>query len=380
MPGLAGHLRGRGYTEGQLLDAGVGLATRRGSVVDRFRDRLMLPVRDPGGQRVVAFIGRALAQDSGTPKYLNSPQTVLYRKGDVLYGLGAAPTRQALAGGAQPVLVEGALDAIAVTSAGGGRYAGVAPSGTALTAEQVAALQAAAGPLAERGVTVAFDADPAGRQAALRSYHLLRVAGAWPTHAALPGGQDPASLAQTHGAGVLRVALDTAVPLADLLIDERLDRWADRLGWAEGQIGAAQDAAQLIATFPPEHVGPQVLRVAQHLGLEHAPVTSAVLDAVSRDPDAPGRPAARARRADLDHGQEAAIPPAAAPTAAQLAQAGYPGTADDRNPQHCRRRDDRRTSARRGGTRADPRRSNPVARRRRLVTGSWAPRGRASAA
>ncbi len=108
------------------------------------------------------------------------------------------------------------------------------------------------------------------------------------------------------------------------LVDEHLDRWADRLGWAEGQIGAAQDAAQLIATFPPEHVGPQVLQVAQHLGLEHAQVTSAVLDAVSRDADAPGRPAARDRRADLDHGQEAAIPPAAAPTAAQLAQAGYP--------------------------------------------------------
>jgi len=177
---LAEHLRGRGYTDPQLLAAGVGLATRRGSVVDRFRDRLMLPVRDPSGQRVAAFIGRALAQDSGTPKYLNSPQTVLYRKGDVLYGLGAQPTRQALAGGAQPVLVEGALDAIAVTCASRGRYAGVAPSGTALTAGQVAALQAAAGPLAGRGVTVAFDADPAGRQAALRSYDLLRTAGAWP--------------------------------------------------------------------------------------------------------------------------------------------------------------------------------------------------------
>jgi len=322
---LTEHLRDRGYTDGQLLAAGVGLATRRGSVVDRFRDRLMLPVRDPGGQRVVAFIGRALAQDSGTPKYLNSPETVLYRKGDVLYGLGAQPTRQALAAGARPVLVEGALDAIAVTSAGGGRYAGVTPSGTALTAGQVAALQAAAGPLAERGVTVAFDADPAGRQAALRSYDLLRTAGAWPTHAALPGGQDPASLAQTHGPEALLAALDTGVPLADLLVDERLDRWADRLGWAEGKIGAAQDAAQLIATFPTEHVGPQVLRVAQHLGLEHAQVTSAVLDAVSRDPDAPGRPAARpGRREDLDHGQTIALPPAAAPAAAQLARAGYP--------------------------------------------------------
>ena len=89
----------------------------------------------------------------------------------------------------------GALDAIAVTCAGGGRYPGVAPSGTARTAGPVTALEAAAGPFAERGVIVAFDADPAGRDAALRSFGLLRAAGAWPAAAALPDGQDPASLA-----------------------------------------------------------------------------------------------------------------------------------------------------------------------------------------
>ena len=195
---LTDHLRARGYTDEQLLAAGVGMTTRRGTVVDRFRDRLMLPVRDPE-QRVVAFLGRALTPDASTPKYLNSPQTPLYRKGDVLYGLGAEPVRRALAGGARPVLVEGALDAIAVTCAGAGRYAGVAPSGTALTAAQVAALDTAAGPLAERNVIVAFDGDQAGQEAALRCFPLLRAVGAWPTTAALPDGMDPASLAQQQG-------------------------------------------------------------------------------------------------------------------------------------------------------------------------------------
>src|SRR5664280_1221381 len=104
---LVDHLRTRGYTDAQLLDAGVGLRTRRGTVVDRFRDRLMFPVRDPGGQRVVGFLGRALVEAEDTPRYLNSPATALYRKGEVLYGLGAEPTRQALAAGARPVLVEG---------------------------------------------------------------------------------------------------------------------------------------------------------------------------------------------------------------------------------------------------------------------------------
>src|SRR5664280_727365 len=95
----------------------MGLRTRRGTVVDRFRDRLVFPVRDPGGQRVVGFLGRALTEGEDIPKYLNSPGSALYRKGDVLYGLGAEPARRALAGGARPVLVEGPLDAIAVTCA-----------------------------------------------------------------------------------------------------------------------------------------------------------------------------------------------------------------------------------------------------------------------
>ncbi len=208
--------------------------------------------------------------------------------------------------------------------AGGGRYAGVAPSGTALSAGQVTALETAAGPLTERGVIVAFDADPAGREATLRSHGLLRAAGAWPAAAALPDGQDPASLAQHHGPDALRAVLDTAEPLADLVIDERLAGWADRLPWAEGQIGAARDAAQLIATFPPEHVGRQVLRVARHLGLEPSQVTSAVVDAVSQDADATGRPSRRDRRGDLDRGQGADAAPSTAPGAAQLARAGSP--------------------------------------------------------
>jgi hypothetical protein len=131
------------------------------------------------------------------------PATALYRKGEVLYGLGAEPGRRALAGGARPVLVEGPLDAIAVTGAGGGRYAGVGPCGTALTAAQVAVLDTHAGPLADRGVVAAFDHDPGGRQAALRAYQLLAATGAWPTTATLPeraGPRRPRPAPRTGGA------------------------------------------------------------------------------------------------------------------------------------------------------------------------------------
>ena len=131
------------------------------------------------------------------PRYLNSPATALYRKGEVLYGLGAEPARQALAG--------------------------AAPCGTALTAEQVAVLDTHAGPLADRGVIAAFDHDPGGRQAALRAYQLLAATGAWPTTAELPTGLDPAALTQQRGPDALRATLDTATtPLADLVVDERL--------------------------------------------------------------------------------------------------------------------------------------------------------------
>ncbi len=327
---LTDHLRGRGYTDEQLLAAGVSLTTRRGTVVDRFRDRLMLPVRGPAGERVVAFIGRTLGQRDGTPKYLNSPETALYRKGDVLYGLGAEPVRRALAGGAQPVLVEGALDAIAVTCAGAGRYAGVAPSGTALTAAQVAALDVDVGSLAERPVTVAFDSDGPGQQAALRSYPLLRAVGAWPTTAALPDGQDPASLAQEQGAHALAAALDNAEPLADLVVDERLARWAEHLRWAEGRVGAAREVSTLIAAMPAQHVARQVARVAAHTGLHPSTVTGEVAEAVTRGADASddawGRQARLERRHDLDRDPAAT----AVPTAVQLARAGYPAASRGR--------------------------------------------------
>ena len=218
----------------------------------------MLPVRDPGGERVVGFLGRAVTEAEDVPKYLNSPETALYRKGELLYGLGAGPARDALAGGARPVLVEGPLDAIAVTAAGNGRYVGVAPCGTALTPAQVAALDQRAGPLTGRGVVTAFDNDPGGRDAALRAFDVLRTTGAWPSAAVLPEGHDPASLAEAPGAGALRAALDAARPLADLVLDERLAAWADRLHWVEGRAGALRDAARLLATFPADQVARQV--------------------------------------------------------------------------------------------------------------------------
>jgi DNA primase catalytic core len=189
---LTDHLRARGYTDPQLLDSGLAMTTRRGTLVDRFRDRVMFPVHDhrdtaaaPGGAgSIVGFLGRSLdpaaGTDSGPPKYLNSPETPLYRKGELLYGLADPPALDRLTRHrVVPVVVEGPLDRLSVLAAGE-HYLPVAPCGTALTAAQVQALDDIVH-LAGREVVTAFDSDRAGSDSALRAYPVLRAAGAWPT-------------------------------------------------------------------------------------------------------------------------------------------------------------------------------------------------------
>src|SRR3712207_3022379 len=124
---LVDHLRGLGATETELVAAGLAQRARTGALIDRFRDRLTLPIHDADGA-IVGFIARRnpTAADVGRagPKYLNTPGTDLYRKGEHLFGL--YETRGALAAGGTPALVEGPLDAIALTLAGAGRAVGVA--------------------------------------------------------------------------------------------------------------------------------------------------------------------------------------------------------------------------------------------------------------
>src|SRR5450759_3014482 len=175
--GLTEHLRGRGFTDEEILTAGLGTRARTGRVVDRFRDRLVLPIRAAGATPdagVVGFVARrnptadTVGDDQRTPKYLNTGHTPLYRKGEQLFGLAGAAA--ALDRGGVAVLVEGPIDALAVEAATGGSMAGVAVLGTALTDAQAGRLRDALGPGSDR-VVVATDADSAGRLAAARRLH-----------------------------------------------------------------------------------------------------------------------------------------------------------------------------------------------------------------
>ena len=232
----------------------------------------------------MAFIGRARPGGrADTPKYLNSPGTSLYTKGEVLFGLHEA--RAALARGARPVIVEGPFDAIAVSIADPRQFAGAALVGTALTGAQAAALNRIAD-LDRVGVLVALDGDRAGHNAAIKAYAVLRGVTAKLDAAVLPPGRDPAEILQTDGPDALRAALRERVrPLADLVTDATIDRWETR--FAEGQLAAMRAAASLIAsTLPPETIEHIVQasggRTLQSLDDDLRPVRSRELEAISR--------------------------------------------------------------------------------------------------
>jgi DNA primase len=272
---LATHLRDLGYPAAAIQAAGLARRTRRGVLVDFFRDRAMFGVRWPDGT-LAGFTGRARpgATQPG-PVYLNSRTTGLYHKGSLLFGLYEG--RRALAAGARPVLAEGPLDAIAVSAAG--RYAGVSPCGTALTPAQVTLLVRTSD-LARTGVVMAFDADPAGRRAAVRAYHLLHGVTDHARTLVLPAGQDPAGFRREHGGRALARRLDASVPLADLVVDDVVAPFERWLEFLDGKFAALHAAAPLVAGLPSDQVARQVARLAGRLGLNYAEVTEAVTGAL----------------------------------------------------------------------------------------------------
>ncbi len=302
---LLRHLRAAHYPDSLIQAAGLARPSRHGELTDTFRDRAVLPIRSARGA-IIAFIGRAPEQASPrVPRYLNSPGTPLYDKSQELFGLWQA--RESIAAGAVPVITEGPFDAIAIAIAGPGRYAPVALCGSTLTTGHITAIRhatastgggasaasaasARAGPAGARagpgdlrasGLLLALDADPAGRRAAARAYHLLSPLTADLHTVDSQLGQDPAQILRDHGPAILAAVLKhRSHPLADLVIDTELERWQPGLCFAEGRIAALRAIAPVIAALRPAHVARQVARLAAALSLDHPTVTRAVTDAL----------------------------------------------------------------------------------------------------
>jgi DNA primase catalytic core len=233
---LVHHLRSCGVTDLEMIAAGVATVASTGRLIDRFRDRVVFPIIHEG--EILGFVGRRHPDltdaDRGGPKYLNTADTPLFHKGAQLF----AAIGEHLATGGVPVIVEGPMDAIAVTLASGGRYIGVAPLGTSLTDEQAAQVARIG-----KNPIVATDADIAGRVAAERDFWILAAHRLDPLFAQLPEGSDPADLLARHGPAALVAALDQAMPLGEQLLHERLTNLPPDQ--------AQHEATRVVAARPP---------------------------------------------------------------------------------------------------------------------------------
>ena len=242
---LVSYLRSKGFSYEEMVLANVAMGPRegqRGPTRDRFYERVMFPIFDVRGE-CIAFGGRVIGQ--GEPKYLNSQETPIFHKSEVLYGLDKAKAGMTATGTA--VVVEGYTDVIALHEAGVNNA--VATLGTALTRQHIRALSR----YASKRIVYLFDGDAAGQRAADRAlqfidYSMTPESGKSRVEllaVVLPDDLDPADFVAQRGADALRSHLDAAQPLLQFGIDRRLER--HDLGSPEGRSHALADALSVLA-------------------------------------------------------------------------------------------------------------------------------------
>ena len=298
---LTGVLRSRGFTEAELTASGLVSQGQRG-VYDRFRGRLVWPIRDITGNTIGFGARRLLDSDQG-PKYLNTPETAIYHKSSVLYGLDIA--RKAISSQHRVVVVEGYTDVMAAHLAG--VTTAVASCGTAFGAEHVKIVRRVMGdsnPSAGlrlntdgRGlageVVFTFDGDAAGQKAALRAFEEDQRFVAQTYVAVEASGMDPCELRIAQGDQAVRDLIETRRPLFEFAIRTAISQ-VD-LDTVEGQVTALRMAAPVVARIRDRAMRPEYARrLSGWLGMDEATVLRAVHDAARSQGRAP-QPATPAR-------------------------------------------------------------------------------------
>ena len=238
---LTRHLRGRGYADTELLAAGLATQGRRGPM-DRFRGRLMWPIRDLSGD-VIAFGARKLNPDDDGPKYLNTPETTLFRKSTVLYGADLA--KREIAQRRQAVIVEGYTDVMACHLAG--VPTAVATCGTSFGEDHIKVLRRLImdTETSTAEVIFTFDGDAAGQRAALRAFSMEEKFATQTFVTVQPDGLDPCDVRLTHGDVAVRDLIARRVPLFEFAIKGVLAK--HDLDTTEGQLAALDEAAPIVA-------------------------------------------------------------------------------------------------------------------------------------
>jgi DNA primase catalytic core len=265
------------------LAAGIFVHTKDGRLIDRFRDRVIFPIREPDG-RIAGFIGRSLSPGSDTPKYLNTAASETFNKSALFYGLHEADR----ASGFRPVLVEGPLDALALAATCHVTRARdllpIATSGTALTDQHAAQIVT----WCQRhnvNPIIAYDADSPGRAAAIRAGELLRDHGLHPHIATLPAGLDPAEhLAAAGDLTPFRARpAGTATPLAAAFAEQIIDTWHQRANpdWPETKVHIAQEIGRHLngyaAALLPDAAGAACTVAAGRAGIHSEMLFNVVL-------------------------------------------------------------------------------------------------------
>ena len=276
---LTKFLRGQGFTIEELMLAGLAKEGQKGPI-DRFRNRLMWPIRDISGD-VVGFGARKLASDEEDqgPKYLNTPETPIYKKSQVLYGLDRA--KKEIAKKRQAIIVEGYTDVMAAHLAG--LTTAVATCGTAVGDEHIRILRRLLmDDDAFRGeVIFTFDGDAAGQKAALRAFGDDQKFVTQTFVAVEPSGMDPCELRQHHGDAAVRDLIARRVPLFEFAIKSAIKQYD--LTNADGRVSALNAAAPLIGKIRDTSLRPEYARsLAGWLGMEVEVVAAAVKKSASK--------------------------------------------------------------------------------------------------
>jgi len=271
--GLYKQLKGQGFTDEELTLAGLIKEGSKGPI-DRYRNRLIWPVKDISGD-VVGFGARKLAADDVDqgPKYLNSPETPIYKKNQILYGLDMA--KKEISKNRQVVIVEGYTDVMAAHLAG--VTTAVATCGTAFGDEHIRIIRRLLMDAdAFRGeVIFTFDGDAAGQKAALRAFEDDQKFVAQTYVAVEPNGMDPCELRQAHGDDAVRNLIARRVPLFEFAIKSVIANYDIKS--AEGRVGALNQVAPLIGKIRDASLRPEYVRLlAGWLGMEVDVVSSAV--------------------------------------------------------------------------------------------------------
>ena len=239
---LTKHLRGKGFTQDELVAAGLVSQGDRG-VYDRFRGRLVWPIRDVTGQ-TIGFGARRLLDDDKGPKYLNTPETAVYKKAQVLYGLDLA--KRDISRNDQVVVVEGYTDVMACHLAG--ITTAVATCGTSFGIDHIKVIRRVMGDDTSQGsVIFTFDPDAAGQKAAARAFGEEQRFSAQTYVAVGPDGLDPCDLRLAKGDDAVRRMIDAKKPMFEFMIRQVVERFD--LDSVEGRSGALRAGAPIVATI-----------------------------------------------------------------------------------------------------------------------------------